>query len=409
MQMSRRWKALIILGGAAIVALGGWQAFRLAKPARAARSAAGPGNPGNLGNPNGPANSRPRGGGAPVAVDVAPVSRATLRDTLQFTGSLESRSRVVVAAKVAGRLERLPVRVGQPVRRGELLAEMDPEEFRQAVEQASAEVAVARANLESAEIGVQAAERELERVRSLQDKQIASDAELESSLTQLARARVQVSVARAQLRQREVALETARLRVAQTRLLAEWDLPGGPRVVGERLAEPGTLLRAGDAVLSLLELDPLVARLKAAESVYPRLRPGLGAVVTAPVFPGRRFAGAVSEVAPFLDQATGQAEAWVEIRNADGTLKPGMAVRVELEFGRRENAQAVPVAALVVRGETRGLFQVEPEGPRVRFLPVRTGAAEGGLVEILEPVLRGPVVILGQHLLEDGSAVILPQ
>jgi RND family efflux transporter MFP subunit len=294
------------------------------------------------------------------------------------------------------------------VRRGELLAEVDAEEYAQALEQAGAEVAVARANLDTADIGVQAAERELERVRALQDKQIASEAELEASLTQLARARVQVSVAQAQLRQREVALETARLRVAQTRLAAEWDPSGGPRVVGERLAEPGTLLRAGDPVLSLLELDPLVARLQVAETIYPRLRPGLSAAVTAPAFPGRRFAGAVSEVAPFLDQATGQAEAWVEIRNADGTLKPGMAVRVELEFGRHVNVQAVPAAALVTRSGVQGVFQVEPEGPRVRFLPVRTGASEGGLVEILEPALRGPVVILGQHLLEDGSAVILP-
>jgi multidrug efflux pump subunit AcrA (membrane-fusion protein) len=116
----------------------------------------------------------------------------------------------------------------------------------------------------------------------------------------------------------------------------------------------------------------------------------------------------VSEVAPFLDQGTGQAEAWVEIRNADGALKPGMAVRVELEFARHEDAQAVPAAALVSRGERQGVFQVEAEGPRARFLPVRTGASEGGLVEILEPALRGPVVVLGQHLLEDGSAVILP-
>jgi RND family efflux transporter MFP subunit len=343
-----------------------------------------------------------------VAVDVAAVSRVTLRDLLQFTGSLESRSRLVVAAKVAGRLERVLARVGQTVRRGELLAEMDPEEYAQALEQAAAEVAVARANLDTADIGVQAAERELERMRALQDKQIASEAELDSSQTQLDRERVQVSVAQAQLRQREVALQTARLRVAQTRLEAEWAAPGGPRVVGERLAEPGALLRAGDPVLSLLELDPLVARLRVAEAVYPRLRPGLAAAVTAPAFPGRRFAGAVSEVAPFLDQGTGQAEAWVEIRNPDGALKPGMAVRVELEFGRHENAQAVPAAALVSRGEQQGVFQVEAEGPRVRYLPVRTGASEGGLVEILEPALRGPVVILGQHLLEDGSAVILP-
>ena len=245
-------------------------------------------------------------------------------------------------------------------------------------------------------------------MRSLEDKQIASAAELDSSQTQLARARVQVSVARAQLRQKEVAVQAAELRLAQTRLTAEWGGEGGPRVVGERLAEPGALLRAGDPVVSLLELDPLVARLQVAEAVYPRLRPGLAAAVTAAVFPGRRFAGAVSEVAPFLDQATGQAEVWVEIRNVDGALKPGMAVRVELEFGRRENVPAVPAAALVNRGDVQGVFQVEAEGKRVRFLPVRTGTAEGGLVEILEPELRGPVVTLGQHLLEDGSAVILP-
>jgi RND family efflux transporter MFP subunit len=400
--MRRRWKALLVLASAAIVALGGWQVYRLARPARSSQPVAGPAA--GSGNPN---NARPRGG-VPVAVDVAAVSRATLRDVLQFTGSLESRSRTVVAAKAAGRLDRVLVRVGQHVRRGELLAEVDAEEYAQALEQAGAELAVAKANLDSADIGVQAAERDLARVRALQDKQIASEAELDSSLTQLAKARVQVSVARAQLRQREVAMETARLRVAQTRLAAEWDPPGGPRVVGQRLVEPGTQLRAGDPVLTLLELDPLVARLQVAEAVYPRLRPGLAAAVTAPAFPGRRFVGAVSEVAPFLDQSTGQAEAWVEIRNADGMLKPGMAVRVELEFGRHENVQAVPAAALVTRSEAQGVFQVETEGPRVRFLPVRTGASEGGLVEILEPALHGPVVTLGQHLLEDGSAVILP-
>jgi RND family efflux transporter MFP subunit len=396
--MSRSWKrALIGLAVAAVVALGGWQVYRLARPA--------PARPSPAAGSNNSANSRQRG---PVAVNVADVRRTTLRDTLVFTGSLESRSRIVVATKVAGRLERLSVRVGRPVASGQLLAEVESEEYRQAVEQARAEVAVARANLDTAEIGVQAAERDLARVRSLQDKQIASAAELDSSETQLARARVQGSVARAQLRQREVALQGAELRLSQTRLAADWDHDGGPRVVGERLAEPGTLLRSGDPVLSLLELDPLVARLQVAESVYPRLRPGLPAAVSAEVFPGRRFAGTVTAVAPFLDRATGQAEAWVEIRNADGALKPGMAVRVELEFGRRENAQAVPATALVTRDEVTGVFLVEGQNPRTRFVPVRTGASEGGLVEVLEPELPGPVVTLGQHLLEDGSAVILP-
>ena len=130
-------------------------------------------------------------------------------------------------------------------------------------------------------------------------------------------------------------------------------------------------------MLSLLELDPLEARLRVAETVYPRLRPGLGAGVSAAVFPGRKFAGTLSAVAPFLDRSTGQADAWVQIRNADGALKPGMAVQVELEFGRRENVPAVPAAALVSRGEVQGVFEVQVEASTVRFVPVRTGRRRG--------------------------------
>jgi len=386
-------RVLIILAAAAVLALVGWRVYLVAKPSPKSALAA----------PNG---SR---GPTPVAVEVAQVTRATLRDAIQLTASLDSPSRVEVAAKVSGRLERILVQVGQSVQRGQLLAELEDEEYRQALEQARAEEAVASANLEAAKIGVQAAERELERVRALQDKQIASDAELDSSRTKLAQAQVQVSVAGSQLKQKQVAVEAAQLRLSQTRLVASWNPDGRLRVVGERLAEPGALLQAGTPVLSLLELDPLEARLRVAETVYPRLRPGLAARVSAAVFPGRRFAGTLSAVAPFLDRSTGQADAWVQIRNADGALKPGMAVQVELEFGRRENVPAVPAAALVSRGEVQGVFEVEVEASTVRFVPVRTGAAEGGLVEILEPELKGPIVTLGQHLLMDGSAVILPR
>jgi multidrug efflux pump subunit AcrA (membrane-fusion protein) len=121
------------------------------------------------------------------------------------------------------------------------------------------------------------------------------------------------------------------------------------------------------------------------------------------------FSGSVSAVAPFLDERTGQAEAWVEIANPRGELAPGLAVRVQLEFGRLENVMAVPAEALVERRGEQGVFLVDPQAPRVRFVPVRVGAAEGGLVQIVQPELQGRVVTLGQHLLEDGGAVILPK
>lgn len=384
------WKRLLVIAvAAAVAALVGWQVYLAARPA--ARPAAVARN------------------AAPVAVETTPVTRATLRDAVVFSGALQPRSRLVVATKVAGRLDRILARVGERIPRGKLLAELEAEEYLQQLAQASSEQEVARANVDTARIGADASGRELERVHALQDKQIASAAELDGADTQARKAQVALTVAEAQLRQKQVALAAAEMRVGQTRLTALWDDGGGPRVVGELLAEPGALLRANDPVLSLLEMDPLVARLLVAESAYPRLRPGLRAEVSAPALPGRVFLGAVSAVAPFLDERTGQADAWVEIANPRGELAPGLAVRVQLEFGRLENVAAVPAVALVERKGERGVFLVDPQQARVRFISVRTGASEGGLVQIVEPELQGRVVTLGQHLLEDGGAVILPK
>jgi len=396
------WKRLLlILAAVAAAVLIGWRVYVAVRPAGAASAP----NPGGLtGTPGGNARNA-----VPVAVETAPVARTTLRDRVEFSGARASRASRVVSTKVAGSLERVLVKVGQRVQRGQLLAELDDEEYRQQLEQARAEVEVARANVETARIGAGAAVRELERVRALQDKQIASASELDASETQARKAQVALTVAEAQLRQKEAAMAAAALRVQHTRLAALWEDGGGPRVVAQRLAEPGALLRANDPVLSILEIDPLVARLKVAEAVFPRLRPGLRAAVSAPALPDREFTGTVSAVAPFLDERTGQAEAWVEIANPRGELAPGLAVRVQLEFGRLDDALVIPAAAIVERRGEKGVFLLDTQEPRVRFVPVRTGASESGLVQVVEPELQGRVVTLGQHLLQDGGAVILPK
>jgi len=313
---------LIILAAAAVLALVGWRVYLIAKPSP-------------------PERQRRTSAGAPVAVEIAQVTRATLRDAVQLTGSLDSPSRVEIAAKVSGRLERVLVQVGEAVRQGQLLAQLEDQEYRQSLEQAKAEEAVAQANLEAAQIGVQAAQRELERVRSLQDKQIASEAELDSRQTQLAQAQVQVSVAGSQLKQKQVAVEAAQLRLSQTRLAATWNPDGrcawsasgwpsrGAAANGQSRSFPPGVGPAGGPTAGGRGHIP------APSSRPGRRRERVG-------IPGRKFAGTLSAVAPFLDRSTGQADAWVQIRNADGALKPGMAVQVELEFGRRVDVPAVP-------------------------------------------------------------------
>lgn len=390
--MAARWRIVVAVAFLAVVgALIGWQVYLRKRPPESE-------NPGPT----------RQGRGAPVAVEVAPVARTTLREVLVFSGSLTPRSRIPVAARVGGRLERLLVDVGDLVSREQVVAELEQEEYLQELAQAEAELEVARAIQESSLIGQEAALRELERARILRQEKIASEAELDQADTQRRKADAQLAVARAQVKQKEVSLETVRLRLSQTRVRASWQEGGGPKVVGERFADPGTLLKAGDTVLSILELDPLVAGIQVVEQSYSRIRVGQKAQVTADAFPGRQFAGTVATVAPFLSESTRQAEARVEIRNLEGVLKPGMVVRVAIEISRRENALSVPASALAVRQERSGVFWVDEDAGKVRFIPVKVGIAEGQQVEILEPALSGLVVTLGQHLLEDGASVKLP-
>ena len=84
-----------------------------------------------------------------------------------------------------------------------------------------------------------------------------------------------------------------------------------------------------------------------------------------------------------------------------------MFVRAEIEFERHEEAVVIPLNALVRRGEERGIFLINPDGQTARFVPVTLGIVNGSVAEVVAPPLSGKVVTMGQHLLEDGSSVLL--
>jgi RND family efflux transporter MFP subunit len=388
-----RWKLILaIVLPVAALALIGWQVVVRVRAGQAPAPGAG-NNPGHA-------------SAAAVAVEVAPVERVDVHRVEEFIGSLASPSRITVGAKVGGRLERFLVRVGDRVERGALVAEIDPEEYQQQADQAEAELEVTRAGLDGARIALEAAQRDLDRVKVLRQEQVAAEAELDQADTQRRKAESQLAVAEAQLRQKKVALDAANLRLEQSRVRVAWPPGGGLRVVGERFAEPGSLIKAGDPVLSVLQIDPLEAVIRVVEQTYTQVRAGQEALVSADVYPGREFKGRMTTLAPFLEESTRQAEARVEVSNPEGLLKPGMVVRVAIELGRKAGALTVPAAAVTeYRGE-KGVFQLEPGSSKVRFIALKLGIQDGQRVEVLEPQLAGPVVVLGQHLLSDGAAVI---
>jgi multidrug resistance efflux pump len=114
-----------------------------------------------------------------VAVALAPVRRQEIRDVRRFTGTLAPQSQFLVAPKVAGRLDQLLVNIGHEVRQGDLIAVLDGEEYRQQVEQARAELEVARANTHDTQSTLEIAARDLERVRELRKERVASVSEMD--------------------------------------------------------------------------------------------------------------------------------------------------------------------------------------------------------------------------------------
>lgn len=348
---------------------------------------------------------RPR---VPVAVEVTPVKKTTIRDVGVFTGTLLPKSQFIAAPKIAGRLEKIFVNVGTQVKHGQLIALLDDDEYVQQVEQARAELEVARANVEEIRSALNLAQREFERAKVLREKKIVSESELDAAEAQYKSQEAKQKVALAQVAQKEALLKAAKVRLSYTRIKASWQDGDESRVVGERFVDEGAMLKDNAPIVSILDIHSLTAVIHVIERDYARVTTGQAAVVTTDAFPGKAFAGTIARVAPLLKEAARQARVEIEIPNPGGLLKPGMFVRVQIEFAKHKDATAVPVSSLTKRNGQQGVFLVDTQTMKAHFVPVTLGIVNGEWAEVVKPSVSGFVVIVGQHLLEDGSAVILP-
>jgi len=187
---------------------------------------------GRIQDATGPGERAPARPPAPVAV--APIERGPIEHRRTFTGTLAPRAEFVVAPKVGGRVERLTVDLADTVTRGQHVAKLDDDEHVQAVAQAQAELAVAKANLAEAESLLRIAERELERAVELRGRGVASESQLDTARAEQLVRQAHVEVTRAQLARAEAALEAARIRLGYTDVTAGWRGGTDDRLVAER-------------------------------------------------------------------------------------------------------------------------------------------------------------------------------
>jgi RND family efflux transporter MFP subunit len=350
-----------------------------------------------------------RGARGPAPVEVAPVERGAIEQRRVYAGTLEARARFVVAAHVGGRVERLLVDLSDPVRKGQVVAELDDKENAQSVAEAAAELAVARANSSEAESALEIARREIKRLDSLAGEGIVSEQQLDGARSVLLARKSTVEVARAQVTRARAALQRARIRSGYAQVIAVWSGGDDQRVVAERHVHTGDTVAPNDPIVTVVDLEPIDVVVYVTEKEYGRLAVGQPATITTEAFPDREFAAEIRRIAPIFREATRQARVELEVPNEERLLKPGMFVRARVVLGKKDDATIVPLAALTTRDGVSGVFVVDPAGDKVSWRPVRVGIRDGERVAVEGEGVEGRVVTLGQQLIDDGAAIVIPE
>ena len=374
-----------------------------------------------------------------AAVSGVEVRAAPLVRTLQFSARVSALSRVDVGSTITGRVLQVLVKEGDVVKKGDALLMLETEELKAAVLQAQANEQLAAAKLTGlrstgrsavqstvtqAESVLIAAQAELQRTQKLVAQGFLSPARLDEVLRAVAVAQAQVTgaqaqksanadqgtdivQAQAQLVSAKSATTAAKARLAQAAISA----PANAKVI-DRLVEPGQIVQAGRALLSLTtQSAPLLTAL-VDERYLEQLQLGQSATVLADAYPGQRFTAKVEAISPLVDAQRGAIEVKFAVTGtAPAFLREDMTLSVEVETAKRDRALVLPVNALRTNDATKNdtpnstIVYVAQDG-RVAVRPVKLGLRTLNAVEVLEGLQAGEVVIVGASPKADSKVKV---
>ena len=345
------------------------------------------------------ASKKKKKGGRTVSVEVTEARRGSLREDLVLTGALKPKEQVDITAKATGRVERIHFYVGDPVKAGELVAELEDDELQQQVKRAAASIGVTRALSSQREAERQNAGAELDRAQKLLDDELISAQDYASVKTNLAVVEAQVELARAQTEQAEAELRELKIRLEQSKILAP--LSG---FVAVRYVDEGALISPTTPILRVVNLSTMVTQANVPERNMGRLRVGNQAEIRVDALPDQVYQGRIARIAPVLDAATRSALIEIDVPNPNDFLKAEMFVRIQIDTGLMRQATLIPREGLVYRGQQAGVYVVEQDRPV--FRAIETGLTRQDSVEVLANLEPGATIVgRGATMLEDGDRI----
>ena len=307
-----------------------------------------------------------------VARDVAPSTRAW---STTASGIVQAKTTVDVSFQVAGKVVMVGPDEGQTIRAGQVIAAVDPTDYRLTVEQAAAQA--------------DRAAHDRDRNKPLLDAGSIARADMDHLENGA--------------RQSAAAADLARKKLADTRL--EAPMSG---IIARRAIEVGATAAPGQPVFTIVDLDPVRVRIGVPEGDVGHLKVGAPASVRIPALDAG-FTGRVSLIGVTADPTTRSYTVEITVPNPAHELRAGMVAEATISTSQMVSALLVPATAVLHNGGVDGatiVYTVDRGGSRVHARRVTTGAARGDSLEITSGLTSGDrIVVAGQHRLREGALV----
>ncbi len=308
-----------------------------------------------------------------VLVEAAPVTVRTLERKIQAVGSLRSNESVIIRPEIPGIIETIEFNEGQAVKKGQLLINIHE--------------GVPAAELYEVEAQLRLSIANEKRARELAAKGSGTVRSLDE-----AKASTEVNRARVAL---------AKAKVAKFHLRAPFD-----GVLGLRQVSVGDYLVPGQDVVNLEAIDTLKVDFRIPETFFSLLKVDQRVDISVDAYKGRVFQGIVYAIDPQIDPAGRSVAVRARIPNPDGVLAPGLFARVSLIVKETTGAILIPEQATMPRGDEQFVFKIM--NGKVITIKVVPGMRREGMVEIVEGLTEGDIVVVAGHLkLREGTPVRL--
>ncbi len=345
--------------------------------------------------------------------ETAKVDRGKVVAKVTATGTLSAHVTVQVGAQVSGRLQEILVDFNSEVKKGQVLAKIDPQLFQATLEQSKANDTAARAQLQKARVQALDAERQYNRSKELRAQNLIAQADLDTAQANYEAAKAQVDASSANVAQTTANLHQAEVNLAYTTILSPIDGTVISRNVdvGQTVA---SALQAPTLFVIAEDLHQMQVDTSVAEADVGRLEAGMNVTFLVDAYPQERFKGVVRQIrfSPQTVQNVVTYDAVIDVDNPELKLRPGMTANVTFISAERDNVLRVPNAALRFRpppellamhrdGGSRGKpregeWTKKPEdgasktlwvldGAQLKPKRVKVGVTDGSVTELTDP------------------------